>query len=226
MTQRLMAGLSSIGEERRYSVADNTTDFNEREWRLLRSLRSPEGIQRFLNSLAYHDSDTAWSPRRVLRERTAHCSEGAMLAAAAMRAIDYPPLIIDLIADRDDDHVLAVYQKRGHWGSLAKSHFTGLRDRPPIFRTLRELVLSYFDDYFNMRGERTLRGYCRPVNLSRFDRLGWMTSERSVWYIMQHLVDVPHVALIKPAQAKGLSRVDGLGFRAGLLGHSFEAKVI
>jgi hypothetical protein len=199
-------------------VAAALNGFTDLEWRSLTRLKSPSGIQRLLNSLTYHDADTAWSPRRVLREGVAHCAEGALLAAAAMRAIGYPPLIIDLLADRDDDHVICVYRRGGHWGAIAKSHFTGLRDRAPIYRSLRELALSYFDDYFNMRGDRTLRGYCRPVNLSRFDRRHWMTSEKPVWYILEYLVDVPHIPLISDRQARHLHRVDRLGFRAGLLG--------
>ncbi|HXW77464.1 MAG TPA: hypothetical protein VEJ20_08650, partial [Candidatus Eremiobacteraceae bacterium] len=197
--------------------------FSASELRALRKLKTPAGIQRFLNSLSYHDADTAWSPRRVLRERVAHCSEGAVLAAAALRVIGHRPLIMDLEAEQDDDHVIAVYRSGSHWGAIAKSHFTGLRDRPPIFRTLRELALSYFDDYFNLRRQRTLRGYCRPVDLARFDDRDWMTTEKPVWFIMEHLVEIPHIPLITARQARALDRVDHLGFRAGLLGHSFEA---
>src|SRR5579863_8770892 len=147
--------------------------FDDREMRLLRGLKTLAGVQCLLNSLDYHDADTCYSPRRVLRENVAHCMEGAMLAAAAMRVLGYPPLIVDLEGEQDDDHVIAVYKSGGCWGAVAKSHFNGLRDRPPIFRTLRELALSYFEDYYNLRGERTLRTYSRPVDLSRFDRLPW-----------------------------------------------------
>ena len=193
--------------------------FSDREWRTLRRLKTPAGIQRLLNSLAYHDADTAWSPRRVLREGTAHCAEGGILAAAALRVLGHPPLIIDLEGEQDDDHVIAVYRHDDHWGAVAKSHFNGLRDRPPIFRSLRELALSYFDDYYNGRGERTLRGYCRPVNLSRFDSRGWMTSSKPVWYILSRLVDVKHYPLISRTQAKSLVRLDLLARQAGLIGH-------
>lgn len=186
---------------------------------MLRRLKNPAGIQRLLNSLAYHDADTCWSPRRVLQERTAHCLEGSMVAAAALRILGYPPLIVDLISEQDDDHCIAVYRARGHWGAVAKSHFTGLRDRPPIFRTLRELALSYFDDYFNLRCERTLRGYSRPVNLARFDHLEWTTSSKAVWFVPEHLVEIPHIPLITPAQARSLARVDRLALRAGLIGY-------
>src|SRR5690242_1361712 len=184
---------------------------------MLRGLKTPAGIQRLLNSLTYHDADTAWSPRRVMREGTAHCAEGGILAAAALRTIGFPPLVIDLEGEQDDDHVVAVYRVDDHWGAIAKSHFNGLRDRPPIFRNLRELALSYFEDYYNGRGERTLRTYSRrPVNLARFDHLEWMTSERPIWFIPKHLLKIAHTPLITPEQARSLQRLDRLAMQAGL----------
>lgn len=203
----------------KHAHGDGPFGFSKREWRMLERLRTPKSIQRLLDSLAYHDADTAWSPRRVLRERTAHCLEGAMLAAAALRAVGRPPLIFDLEAVHDCDHVVALYREGRCWGAIAKSHFTGLRDRAPIYRSLRELAMSYFDDYFNAAGERTLRGYSRPVDLRRFDRRNWMSSERSVWCVPEYLIDVPHQKLVSRAQVKGLYRVDTLGVDAGLLGH-------
>ncbi len=200
-------------------MADGPFGFSKREWRTLQRLKTPHGIQRMIDSFPYHEADTAWSPRRVLQERVAHCCEGAMFAAAAMRAIGLPPLVMDLEGERDTDHVIAVYRQRGCWGAIAKSHFTGLRDRMPIYRTLRELALSYFEDYFNLRGHRSLRTYSRPVNLARFDHLNWMASERPVWFIPGHLIEVPHTRLITPAQAKRLHRVDRLSIDAGLLGY-------
>ena len=200
-------------------MADAPHGFSAREWRTLRSLKTPAGIQRMLNSLSYHDADTAWSPRRVMREGTAHCAEGGILAAAALRAIGHPPLVIDLEGEQDDDHVVAVYREGGHWGAIAKSHFNGLRDRPPIFRSLRELALSYFEDYYNRRGQRTLRTYSRPVDLSRFDDRRWMVSERPIWFIPKRLVAIRHIRLISAAQAKALVRLDRLAVQAGLIGY-------
>ncbi len=103
--------------------------------------------------------------------------EGALLAAAALRVNGHPPLLMDLEAVRDDDHVVALYRERGLWGGIAKSNFAGLRFRAPIYRTLRELALSYFEHYYNLRGERTLRAYSVPVNLARLDSQHWMTAE-------------------------------------------------
>ncbi|MEP6974889.1 MAG: hypothetical protein ABI787_08160 [Spartobacteria bacterium] len=178
------------------------------ELRQLRALKDPVGVQRFLDDLPYHLAPTAWSPRVVLRERTAHCLEGAIFAAAALRVLGFPPLLLDLEADRDTDHVLAVFKVRGHWGALAKSNFTNCRYREPVYRTLRELALSYFHTYFNLRGERTLRRYSRPVDLSQFDPYEWTTSEEDIWVVPNHLCDIPHTSLLTTAQAKNLTPVD------------------
>jgi len=195
------------------------TDFSPRELRFLRSLKTPAGIQKFIDSLPYHLADTSWSPRRCLRERTAHCLEGALLGAAALRANGYPPLVMDLEAVRDVDHVVAIFQEKGHWGAVAKSNFAGLRFRAPIYRSLRELALSYFESYYNLRGERTLRAYSRPVDLSRFDRFGWMTAEKSIWVVAEHLVTVSHTPLFPDRLAKNLPRLDRRSFQAGLTGY-------
>jgi len=194
--------------------------FTSPELRRLRSLNTPQKVQRFLEELPYHHANTAWSPRRVLRERSAHCFEGAVFAAAALRANGFRPLIWDLEGIRDSDHVLAIYQRDRHWGAIGKSNFAGLRFREPVYRSLRELAMSYFDSYFNLLGERTLRAYSRPVDLSRFDRLNWMTTEKPVWFIAQHLCEIPHTPVITEAQAKRLTRLDKRAHTAGLTGYS------
>jgi hypothetical protein len=195
--------------------------FTRRELRRLRSLRSPVGIQRALDRMPYHLARTAWSPRRVLEEQTAHCLEGAIFAAAALRALDFPPLLLDLEAVQDTDHVIAVYRTQGHWGAIAKSNFSGLRFRAPVYRSLRELVMSYFEDYINLRGDRTLRAYSRPVNLTRFDQShpDWMIADTDLWFIPEHLVDISHTPLLAPAMERMLSRVDRRALDAGLVGH-------
>ena len=160
--------------------------------RTLRSLNTPAKIQKFIDDIPYQYADSAWSPRRVLRERKGHCLEGALLAAAALRVNGYPPLLMDLEAVHDDDHVLAVFRQNGLWGSIAKSNFAGLRLRAPVYRTLRELALSYFDHYYNLRGQRTLRAYSLPVNLCRLDNQHWMTSEDDVWCVPEFLIAARH----------------------------------
>lgn len=194
-------------------------DLTKRELRSYRAMRNPAGVQRVLDAMPYHLAGTAWSPRRVLRARTAHCLEGAIFAAAALRVLGYPPLVLDLEAERDTDHVIAVFNANGYWGAVAKSNYAGCRYREPVHRSLRELAISYFDVYFNLRGERTLRRYSRPVNLARFDRLHWMTTEKPVWFIPEHLVDIPHEALITRHMARRLIRLDSRSFKAGLVGH-------
>jgi hypothetical protein len=187
------------------------------ELRKLRGLKTPHGIQRAMDDMPYHLADSAWSPRRVLRENTSHCYEGALFAAAALRAIGYPPLILDLEAEHDTDHVIAIYRVDGHWGALAKSNYTGCRYREPVYRSLRELALSYFDVYFNLRGERTLRTFSRPVHMQRFDSLQWMISEEPVWFVAEYLLGISHTPLISQSQAQRLHRLDGRSFRAGCL---------
>ncbi len=186
--------------------------------RTLRRLKTPALIQKFVDSLTYQYADTAWSPQRVLRERKGHCLEGALVAAAALRVNGYPPLLMDLEAVHDDDHVLAIYRERGLWGSIAKSNFAVLRFRAPVYRTLRELALSYFEHYYNLRGERTLRAYSVPINLARLDSQHWMTAEEDVWCVTDLLVDARHYALAPDKVVRSLPRVDRRSFGAGMHG--------
>jgi hypothetical protein len=197
--------------------------FTPAEQAIFRRLRSPEKIQRFLDDMAYNKEPgghTCRSPRRVLRDRTAHCMEGALFGAAALRMLGYPPLLLDMEAVRDDDHVLAIFKQRGCWGAVAKSNFTGLRYREPVYRTLRELVMSYFEQYFNLRREKTLRAYSRPVNLRRFDRMGWMTAEEDVWPVPEYLFTISHTPVSPPQVVRHLGRVDARLFAAGLVGRA------
>jgi hypothetical protein len=196
-----------------------TEAFTASELRLLRRLKTPAGIQRFLDGMPYHIATSSWSPRRVIQERTAHCLEGAIFAAAALRILGFPPLIFDLEADHDTDHVVAIFKIGGHWGAIAKSNFTGCRYREPVYRSLRELALSYFNIYFNLRGERTLRRYSRPVNLARFDGQNWMTSDKNIWFIAEHLCEIPHIPLLKPRMIKALNRVDRRTIAGEMIGH-------
>src|ERR1700722_14734516 len=197
--------------------------FTPAERTVFRRLRSPEIIQRFLDDLAYNKEPggaTCRSPRRLLRDRTGHCMEGALFGAAALRMLGYPPLLLDLEAVHDDDHVLAIFRARGCWGAVAKSNFSGLRYCEPVYRTLRELAMSYFEHYYNLRREKTLRGYSRPVNLRRFDRIGWMTSEEDVWAVPQYLCTVRHTPVMPLRMVPHLGRVDARLFNAGLYGRT------
>jgi hypothetical protein len=196
--------------------------FDRRERKVFSRLTDPVRIQRFLDDdLAYNlepSGDTCYSPRLALQKGVAHCMEGALVAAVALRLLGYPPLILDLEAVRDSDHVLAVYRAKGLWGAVAKSDYSGLRSREPVYRTLRELAMSYFEHYFNPAGEKTLRAYSRPVNLARFDSMGWMTAERDVWEIPNHLCNIPHTRLLPRRIERNVARMDRRLFEAGCLG--------
>jgi hypothetical protein len=171
-----------------------------------------------VDALAYRAEDDPGSPRRVLEERRANCFDGAIFAAAALRRIGHPPLLLDMWAERDDDHVLAVFRSRGHWGAVAKSNFAGLRFREPVYRTLRELAMSYFEDYFNARGERTLRAYGGPLSLVQFDRLRWTWEDTHLQHISDRLDALVHHRILTPAMRRALTRVDPRSRKAGMLG--------
>src|ERR1043165_1551659 len=198
---------------------DPSARFTKSELRKLRSLKTPAGVQRFLDDLPYNLNFTARSPKKVLTDRVASCLEGGIFAAAALRGLCYPPLIFDLEADNEPDHVVAVFYVRGAWGAGAKSNFTGCRYREPVYRSLRELAMSYFNIYFNLRFERTLRRYSRPVNLARFDRLDWMTTDKPIWFIAEHLCEIPHVRLLTAKMEANLTRIDRRSVRAEMTDH-------
>jgi hypothetical protein len=199
----------------------SSNDFTPAERAVFRRLTTPEKVQRYLDELRYDkepDGPRCRSPRVVMRDRTAHCMSGALMGAAALRMLGHPPLLLDFEAVRDDDHVLAIYRRRGHWGAVAKSNYSGLRYREPVYRTLRELAMSYFEHYYNLRREKTLRAYSRPVNLARFDSIYWMTSEEDVWTIPEYLTTISHRPLLRAPLIPRLGRVDRRLFAAGLVG--------
>jgi len=192
--------------------------WTSKERAALAPLKSPASIQDFLDAVPYSADPFYRSPRTVLRDKKAHCFDGALFAAAALRQLGHPPLLVDLRAVRDDDHVLAVYQVDGHWGAIAKSNFVGLRFREPIFRNVRELALSYFEDYFNSLGEKTLREVSVPMDLTRFDRLDWCTCDNHLETIAERLDKVVHRAVLTPAMVRRLRPVDPRFKEAGMVG--------
>lgn len=190
------------------------------EKKLLNDLKTPADIQAWLDEIPYAAGERNRSPLQVLREREAHCLDGGLLAAALLRCLGFLPLILDLQPEpgQDDDHVLALFKIDGCWGAVAQSNYTGLRFREAIHRTLRELVLSYFEDFFNPFARKTLRYYTRPVNLVKFDRQGWMWSAAGVDLIEKYLQRAPLHRLLTPDQAKRLAKVEKQSFEAGRLG--------
>ena len=189
------------------------------ERKLLDSLDSPFKIQSFLDSIPYSDDEFYRCPLRVLRDRKAHCFDGALFAAMALRQIGYQALILELIPNRrDDDHLLALFKQFNRWGALAQSNFTGLRYREPVYRSLRELVMSYFEDFFNSAGEKTLAGYRGPIDLKVFDRLDWMSSDAGLEKLSTDMDRYGIRPVISRAMAANLAPVDARSLRAGLMG--------
>jgi hypothetical protein len=192
--------------------------WNSAELKLFRRLDRPFKIQRWLNRLAYDADYATSSPRWVIKERKANCFEGALFAAAALRQLGHPPRLVDIRSWNDDDHVIAVFQERGRWGAVAKSNYTVLRFREPVYRSIRELVMSYFDVYFNPIGQKTMRSYSRPLHLAQFDARAWMTTDEDLGYIGDKLDDMAHIKVMTPAMVRALNLADPDLVRAGLLG--------
>jgi hypothetical protein len=189
------------------------------ELRIIDHLTSPRKIQDFIDELAYSTEDFYRCPARVVKERTALCVDGALFAASVLRRLGYPPLIMEMFANhRDDDHFLAVFKQDGHWGAISKGNFVGLRFREPVFRNLRELVLSYFEQYYNVDREKTLRSYSKPLNLEQFDKYYWMTTEEPLELITQRLDSFRKVPVLTRRMIERLSSVDDRTYWAGLLG--------
>jgi hypothetical protein len=189
------------------------------EQRTVEGLTSPSKIQEFLDQTSYSTENLYRCPLRVLRERRAHCFDGAVFAAAALRKIGFRPLVLELVPnERDDDHLIAPYRREGLWGAVAKSNFVGLRFREPVFRSLRELVLSYFEQFYNLAGEKTLRAYTVPLNLTRFEALGWRVNDAAMDQIAEALDRTRRIPVITGAVVRHLSLVDERSRRAGLLG--------
>jgi hypothetical protein len=181
-------------------------------------LGSPFEIQSYLNRIPYDDVPGTRSPYWVTIEKRANCFEGALFGAAMLRLLGFPPLLVDLRADNDDDHVLAVFRKKALWGAVAKSNTTVLRFREPVYRSLRELVMSYFEGYINTLGDKTLRAYSRPLDLSRYHRRNWVTTAEDLSDIGDDLDRMKHIPLLPPHAVRALSPSDSDLFKAVFLG--------
>jgi hypothetical protein len=187
--------------------------------RVFDRLASPSRIQAFLEELPYRDSDQYRCPLSVLNGAGACCFEGALVAAAAFWYQGKPPLIVHLIADgRDDDHVLAVYKKGAYWGACALSNFSFLRGREPVYRTMRELVLSYFPGYYDKKARHTLRGYTMPLDLRRLRSIPWLTSDSGADRVSDALDERRRYTIVSPGLARSLSPVDERSYKAGIYG--------
>jgi hypothetical protein len=192
------------------------------EIKFLKTLNNPDKIQAFLDSIDYNPNYECRSPRWVLKKRSAHCFEGALFAAAALQFIGYKPLIVDMLAVNDDDHVIAVYKEDGHWGAVAKSNFTSLRFREPVYRSLRELVMSYYDFFFNIYGVKSLRSYSLPFDLTMFEPRHWATTDEDLEYIGDKIESLHHFPLVTKKMIKKLSKASDTMMKAGMLGSKPE----
>jgi hypothetical protein len=195
------------------------TQLNPSERKVMDGLDSPIKIQSFLNTIPYSEDHFYRCPLRVLRDRKAHCFDGALFAAMALRRLGDPPMIMELIPnERDDDHLITLFKRLDHWGAVAQSNFTGIRYREPVYRTLRELVMSYFEDFFNPVGEKTMLGYRTPINLRVFDHLEWMSSDAGLDTLSDEMDRYRIRPVITAEMAARLAPVDERSLRAGLLG--------
>ena len=188
------------------------------EFAVLRRLDTPHKVQKFIYGLQQNfelEGDTCLTVREVLRTRRAHCIEGAMLAACAMWVHGEPPLLLDMRAVRDFDHVVALYQRRGHWGAISKTNDVFLRSRDAVYRDLRELAMSYFHEYCNRRDHKTLREYSVPYDLRRVDPKLWVSGEKGAWLIAEELDRLRHFKLMNGYHLREIGPRDAFERRAG-----------
>ena len=197
-------------------------EWTKEEIRMLKALNNPDKIQVYLDSIDYNPNYECRSPRWVMKKRSAHCFEGALFAAAALQFIGYKPLVVDMRAVNDDDHVIALFRKDGYWGAVAKSNFTSLRFREPVYRSLRELIMSYFDFFFNTEGYKSLRSYSLPFDLSAYEFRHWTTTDEDLEYIGDKIESLHHFPVVNNKMIKGLYIASDSMIKAGLLGSKPE----
>jgi hypothetical protein len=190
----------------------------------LAPLHTPCAVQAFLDSMPYIGEDRNRSALAVVQDHQCHCLDGGLLGALALWQLGFPPLLVDLIPEpgTDDDHVLAIYEVDGCLGAVAKSNFGGLRYREPVYRSLRELVMSYFEPFFNIERQRTLRAFTRPLNLARFDALRWWEDEGNTAVVCQALYARKGIPVITPAQVSRLTPLDDRSFETNMLGVNLD----
>lgn len=194
-------------------------DFTDQELKVLQKLSTPQKIQDYLNKLPINfeeSGDTSRSPREVLRLKQAHCMEGAVFAAVALWYHGQKPLLLDLVTTKnDDDHVVALFKQNGYWGAISKTNHAVLRYREPVYKTIRELALSYFHEYFKDSGQKTLRKYSRPFDLSKIKDKSWLTAKKNLWDINNALDDSPHFDIVPAKQIKVFRKADRIEIEAG-----------
>jgi len=195
--------------------------YKESELKLFKKLNSPAKIQDYLNELKFNfekTGSTCYSPRLVIKNKKAHCMEGSLFAAAVLEFHGHKPLVLDLRSQAHDfDHVVAVFKQFGCYGAISKTNHAVLRYREPVYKTVRELAMSYFHEYFDKKGRKTLREYSAPFNLSYFNNLNWRTSEKNLFAIPDYLDKIKHIKILTKTQEKNLRRADKIEIMAGNL---------
>ena len=193
------------------------------EYRTLAKLSTPIKIQDFLDTLPLNyekSGDTHMSPRRILKEKEAHCIEGALLAAATLWLHGEPPIIMNLssrLGKGDVDHVVALYKRNGYYGAISKTNHSTIRFRDPIYRTPRELAISYFHEWFvNKTGEKVLECYSKPLDMRKFGT-DWITSEKDLWHIADALSERKHYFLVPKGNWRYVRKADKMELKAGKL---------
>ncbi|MCR4274851.1 MAG: hypothetical protein NUW02_02260 [Candidatus Campbellbacteria bacterium] len=188
------------------------------EFVIFKKINTPAKIQDFLDTIPFNFEprrSTCRSPREALKHNTAHCLEGAILAAAALWYHGQHPFLLDLeTPNNDTDHVVALFKENGHWGALSKTNHAVLRYRDPVYKTVRELVMSYFNEYFIDSGAKTLRRYSEPFNMLQFED-DWLTSNRDMWNIEDEIIRSPHSTILNKKMIHALRRADSVEIEAG-----------
>lgn len=209
----------------------NKIEYTNDEIRLFKKLNTPAKIQDYLNSLAFNfeeEGDTCMSPREVIRNKKAHCMEGAMFASAVLEFHGHKPMVLDLRSIKrpyDYDHVLSVFKQFGSFGAISKTNHAVLRYREPIYKTVRELALSFFHEYFlNSNGKKTLREYSIPFDLSYFNKLNWRTTDENLFEISFYLDVVKHHRILSKEQEKNLRKADKIEVDAGSIVEYYKNK--
>jgi hypothetical protein len=194
------------------------TLLNEEQCALFQGLNTPMKIQEYLDTTQYRPEYSNLCPLQVIWTGRAHCLDGGIFGAAALKRLGYPALLVDIFSEPglDDDHVLAIFKRNGRWGAVAKSNFAGLRYREPVYRDLRELVMSYFEPFYNVNGQRTLRTYTPALSLAQFDRLNWETTEAGVNTIEKALLKRRRIPVMTEVMVQELTNVDSISYRMGL----------
>jgi len=187
--------------------------------RVFKKFKKPYDIQLYLNKLKYNPVCECSSPEQVIKNQKANCTEGAFLGAAALRFLGFKPLVTYILASsNDDDHFLALFKQNGRWGAISKSNFTVLRYREPVYQSIRELVMSYFDFYYNTAGQKTLRAYTIPYNLARFDKYNWMTTDQDISFIGDYSDEIRQCKVLDRKMIRSLSPLEKSLLKGGLLG--------